>query len=60
MYGIYKDSTDEPIYRAARERDTGNRLVDAAGEGEGGTNRENSMETYITICKIDREWKFAV
>ena len=30
------------------------------GEGEGGTNRENSMETYITICKIDREWEFAV
>ena len=37
-----------------------NRLVDTVGEGEGGTNWENSMETYITIWKRDSMWEFAV
>ena len=31
IYGIDKDGTDEPIYRAAIE----NRLVDTVGEGKG-------------------------
>jgi len=36
-------------YLQGRNRDTGieNRLMDTAGEGEGGTNWENSIETYI-------------
>ena len=28
--------------------------------GEGETYGESSMETYITICKIDSQWEFAV
>ena len=34
--------------------------MDTVGEGEGGTNWENSMETYITICKIDSKWNCCV
>jgi len=30
------------------------------GEGEGGMCGETNMETYITICKIDNQWEFAV
>ena len=40
--------------------DTENRLVDTMEEGEGGTNWENSMETYIIVCKIDRKVEFAL
>ena len=29
-------------------------------EREGEMYGENNMETYITICKIDSQWKFAV
>ena len=29
-------------------------------EGEGGIYGESNMETYITICKIDGQWRFAV
>ena len=29
-------------------------------EGEGEMYGESNMETYITICKIDRQWEFAV
>ena len=29
-------------------------------EGEGGIYEENNVETYITICKIDSQWEFAV
>ena len=33
----------------------------AAGEEREGTMYgEGNMETYITICKIDSQWKFAV
>ena len=28
--------------------------------GEGEMYGESNMETYITICKIDRQWEFAV
>ena len=34
------------------------------GHGEGGGEREmyreSNMETYITMCKIDSQWEFAV
>ena len=39
---------------------TENRLVDTMGEEEGGMYGESNMETYITTCKIDNQWKFAV
>ena len=29
-------------------------------EGEGEMYGESNMETYITICKIDSQWKFVV
>ena len=29
-------------------------------EGEGETYGESNMETYITICKVDSQWEFAV
>ena len=29
-------------------------------EGEGEKYGENNLETYITICKIDSQWEFAV
>ena len=29
-------------------------------EGGGGIYGESNMETYITICKIDSQWEFAV
>ena len=28
--------------------------------GEGEMYGENNMETYITVCKIDSQWVFAV
>ena len=43
--------------------DIKNRLMDLAWgrrEGEGGLCRESNMEKYITICKIDSWWEFAV
>ena len=38
-----------------------NRLMDM-GEmgGEGEMYGKSNMETYITICKIDSQWEFAV
>ena len=41
-----------------RDTDVKNRILDYVGEGEGGMIRENSIETYITICKIDDQCKF--
>ena len=35
------------------EADIENRLVDTVGEGESGN-------MYITVCKIDSQWEFAV
>ena len=32
----------------------------SSGEGNGGTNQESNMKTYVTICKIDNKWEFAV
>ena len=40
-----------------------NRFIDTAGggeEGEDGRYGESNVETYITICKIDSQWEFAV
>ena len=30
------------------------------GRGEGGMYGKSNMETYITVCKIDSQWEFAV
>ena len=29
-------------------------------EGEGKMYGESNMETYITMCKIDSQWEFAI
>ena len=45
------------------DTDIENRLMDTAArgeEGEGGRYGESNMETYVTICKIDSQWEFAV
>ena len=62
IYGIQKDGTDEFIFRAAREKQTENRPMVMGGgeEGEGEMYGESNMESYITICKIDSQWEFAV
>ena len=41
-----------------RDRDVKNRLLDSVGEGESGMIWENSTETYIIICEIDRHSRF--
>ena len=45
IYGTYKDSNDDPIWKAARDTDVKNRLLDSEGEREGGMIWENSIET---------------
>ena len=44
------------------ETDIENRIMDKEGgeEEEGEMYGESNMETYITICKIDSQWEFAV
>ena len=44
------------------ERQTENRPMVMGGgeEGEGEMYGESNMESYITICKIDSQWEFAV
>ena len=48
------------------DRDIESRLTDAAGveekeeHGVYGIYGESDTETYITVCKIDSQWEFAV
>ena len=47
----------------ATDIDNEKRLTDMVGEGEEGEGRmygESNMETYITLCKMDSQWEFAV
>ena len=61
IYGIWKDGTDEIICRAAMETQTYRTDLWTWWQGgKGGMYGENKMETYITICKIDSQWEFAV
>ena len=41
------------------ETDIENRLMDI-GREEGEMYEKSNMETYITLCKIDSQWEFAV
>ena len=34
--------------------------MEVGEEGEGEKYGEGNMETYITICKVDSQWEFAV
>ena len=49
-----------PICRAATGNPTVNRGGDTMGQREGGTNRKSNIETYITRCKINGQWEFAI
>ena len=64
IYGIQKEDTDEIICKASMENQTQTTDLQAwwgqGVEGEGGMYGESNMETYITICKIDSKWEFAV
>ena len=42
------------------ETDIENRLRHGERGGEGEMYGKSNMETYITICKIDSQWEFAV
>ena len=42
------------------EADTENRRGYGERGGEDEMYGESSMETYITICKIDSQWEFSV
>jgi len=43
------------------ETDIESRLMDMGERGgEGEMYGESNMETYMTICKIDSQWEFAV
>ena len=41
-----------------RDTDVRNRFLDYVGVGECGMIWENSTETYITVCKIEDQYKF--
>ena len=42
------------------DADIENRLVDTEDEGEGCTNGESSIETYILPYVKDSQWEFAI
>ena len=42
------------------DTDIENRLMVTASGGKKERYRESNMETYITVNKIDSQWKFAV
>ena len=60
IYRIWKNGTEEFIYRATVEKHRKQTYghVERAGEGE--MCGKSNLETYITICKIARQWEFAV
>jgi len=42
------------------ETDIENRFLNMERGGEGEIYGKSTMETYITICKIDSQWEFSV
>ena len=49
-------------FKCCTPTDIENRLIGTGGgeEQEGEMYGESNLETYDTICKIDRRWEFAV
>ena len=60
IYEIQKNGTEELIFRAAMEKQTEQTYGHGERGGEGEMYGESNTETYITICKIDSQWEFAV
>ena len=58
MWNFKKNGTEEFTYRAAMEKQA--QRIDLWTWGEGEMYGKSNMETYITICKIDSQWEFAV
>ena len=52
MYGIQKDGTDEPIYRATVDMQTQKTDLwkQVGGKGRGGMNGESNMEANTLPC----------
>ena len=49
------------LFAGQQWRKRQNRLMDLGEKGrEGEMYGESNIETYITICKIDSQWEFAV
>ena len=59
IYGIQKNGTE---YLQGNNGETYREQTYGHGErgGKGEMCRKSNMETYITICKIDSHWEFAV
>ena len=57
IYGIQKGSTNEFICKANKWRNRHREQTNGHGEkgGEGEMYGKSNMETYVTICKIDRQ-----
>ena len=61
VYEIQKNGTEEFTYRATMEKQTQKIDLWTWAEGtRGEMYGKINMETYITICKIDSQWEFAV
>ena len=61
IYGIQKDGTNEFICRAATEKQTQRTTYECGErEEEGEMYGDSNMKTFITICKTDSQWEFAV
>ena len=61
IYAIQKNGSEDFIYRAEMEKHTQRTdLWIWGGGGEDEIYGKSNMETYITICKIDSQWEFAV
>ena len=62
IYGIQKDSTDDPTGRATKETEAKEQTIGLVGEAEGGMIWESSIETctlpYVkqtTVCKFKHD-----
>ena len=61
-YGIQKDGTDEPYLQGNSENS--NKVNRTCGHSEGRRGwdklRKQHGNIYITICKLDNKWEFAL
>ena len=61
MHGIQKNGIEKIIFMAAMENQT--QRIDLwtwGGGGEGEMYGKSNMEIYITVCKTDSQWEFAI
>ena len=60
IYRLQKNSIEEFTYRAAMQKHREQTYGHGEKGGEGEMYGKSNMETYITVCKIDSQWEFAV